>query len=161
MTFERKAAPLRGRPPFPLLAVAFLAAAGAAFAQDRAHPSARVATQRLVLSAEPDALATASLELANDGVAGSRLVFEITASSTACEAPSPAPWLAAEPASGTIDGGVFATSSVYASAFGAAAPRRLGFLCIATNDDARPLLMLPVVLTIGMEPAFRFPGDNE
>ena len=160
MRFAREAAPLRCRPPLPLLAVAFCAAAGAAFAQGHAQPRARIATQRLVLSAAPDALATASLVLANDGAAGSRLAFEITASSTACDAPSPAPWLAAEPASGAIDGGVVATSSVYASAFGAAAPRRLGFLCIATNDDAQPLLMLPVVLGIGTEPV-RSTGGGE
>ena len=160
MRFERAAAPLRCRPPFPLLAVALCAAAGAAFAQVRAGPGARVPA-RLALSAEPDALATAAFDLVNDGAAGSLLAFQITASSTRCEAPSPAPWLAVEPATVMIEAGTVATCSVYASAFAAAAARRTGFLCIATNDEARPLLALPVVLAIGSESAVRQVGDGD
>jgi hypothetical protein len=162
MTFERTVVRLRCRPPFALLAVALCAAAGAAgaaFAPLRAGPGVRV-PDRLALAAEQDALATAAFELANDGTPGSRLAFEITPSSTTCDAPSPAPWLVVEPTAGAIEAGAVATCSVYASAFGAAAPQRNGFLCIATNDPAQPLSALQVVLAIGTEPAIRHPGEG-
>lgn len=151
MKFEREAAPLRRRPPFPLPAVVLCAAVGAAFAQVGAGPSARMPAQ-LSLSAEPGTLATATFAIANEGAAGSRLAFEITPSSTSCDAPSPAPWLVVEPAAGMIEAGTVASCSVYASAFASAMPRRTGFLCVATNEAARPLQALQVALAIAATP---------
>ncbi len=137
----------RCRPPFPLLAVAVFAAAGAAPAQEVAASGAS-SLGGLALSAESNTLATAAIELPHAGAAGKRLAFTVTPSATSCNAPSPIAWLAVEPSTGEIAAGAVAILSVYASAFGAVAPRRAGFLCIATSDVARPLREMPVVLTI-------------
>ena len=123
------------------------AAAGAASAQEVAGSGAPPLAG-LALSAESNTLATAAIELSHAGAAGQRLAFTATPSATACNAPSPIAWLAVEPSTGEIAEGAVAILSVYASAFGAAAARRAGFLCIATSDAARPLRELPVVLTI-------------
>jgi hypothetical protein len=138
---------LRCPPPCPLLAVAMFAAAGTAPAQEVAA-SAAPPMAGLALSAESNSLATAAIELSNAGTAGKRLAFTVTPSATACHAASPIAWLAVEPSTGEIADGAVAVLSVYASAFGAVAPRRAGFLCIATGDAARPLREMPVVLTI-------------
>lgn len=148
MRFARAAAPLRCRPPFPLLAVALCAAAGAASAQVRIVDAAS-ASAKLAMSAEPDTLATAALAIANDGGASRKLAFRITPSASPCEAPTPVPWLMADPARGEIEAGAVATVSVYASGFAAASRRRTAFLCIETDDSGQPLRAVSVVLTIG------------
>jgi hypothetical protein len=147
MSCRRIAAPLRCGPPLTLLAAAVFAAVGAACAQEVAGSGA-LGMGELALSAESNALATAPIELSHTGARGERLAFHVTPSATACDAPSPAAWLAVEPSSGEIEAGAVATLSVYASAFGVDAPRRVGFLCIATSDVARPLREMHVVLTI-------------
>ena len=141
------AARRRCRPPFPLLAVAVFAAAGAATGQAVAGSGAS-SLAGLALSAESNSLATAAIELSHAGAAGKRLAFSVTPSATACNAPSPIAWLAVEPSTGEIAAGAVAILSVYASAFGAVVPRRAGFLCIATGDGAPALREVPVVLTI-------------
>lgn len=159
MRFARLAVPRRCRPPLPLLVFALCAAAGAAPAQEVAG-SGVLALPDLELSAEPNALATAAFELSHAGAPGKRLAFRVTPSSTACDATSPIAWLVVEPSAGEIEADSVATLSVYASAFGAAAPRRTGFLCIATSDAARPLREVRVVLTIqaGAPPGATRPG---
>ena len=147
MTFKRTAVPVRRRSPFLLLAAALYAAASAAFAQETAEPSV-VAIAELALAAEPDALATASIELSRTGAPGRRLAFRVMPSSTSCDSPSPIEWLVAEPSSGEIESGAVAILSVYASAFGASAARRTGFLCVATDDDAQAAREISVVLTV-------------
>ena len=148
MTFERIAAPLRRRPPSPLPAVALCAAAGAAFAQGTTGPAV-VAIAELALRAEADALATASIALSRAGAPGRRITFRVTPSATSCDTPSPIAWLAAGPSTGEIEAGAIAILSVYASGFGAPAPRRTGFLCVSTDDDARAPREISVVLTVG------------
>lgn len=148
MRFARAAAPLRCRPPFPLLAVALCAVAGAVSAQVRIGGVAS-GSAVLAMSTEPDTLATAALAIANDGGAGRKLAFRITPSAGPCEAPTPVPWLMADPATGEIAAGAVATVSVYASGFAAASRRRTAFLCIGTGDADQSPSAVSVVLTIG------------
>jgi hypothetical protein len=106
------------------------------------------AIAELALSAEPDALAAASIELFRADASGKRLAFRVVPSSTSCDAHSPIAWLVAEPSTGEIEMGAVAILSVYASAVGVSAARRMGFRCVATDDEAQPAREISVVLTI-------------
>jgi hypothetical protein len=162
MTFVRSAATVRRRPPFLPLAAALCAAASTAFARDATAPSV-LAIAQLELAAEPDALATASIELSRAGAPGRRLAFRVLPSSTSCDSPSPIAWLVAEPSTGEIASGAVAVLSVYASAFGVSAARRTGFLCVATDDEAHAPREIVVVLTIeaaAAQPVAHAPVDR-
>ncbi len=113
---------------------------------------------RLQFTVEPNAIITARITLANIGFSGSSLAWEISSSSSACTAPTPASWLGVEPAFGRLDAGATIEAAVYASSFAAAGRSREGFLCIRSNDPVDAVVALPVTLIVDEAQALHMPA---
>lgn len=66
-----------------------------------------------------------------------------------CHYPDDVPWLSAAPASGTLAPGAHTDVAVTADARGLGAGAHAATLCLTTNDPIRPLIAVPVSLTVG------------
>jgi len=65
-----------------------------------------------------------------------------------CDNPSDVPWLSVSPAGGSLAGGASADSTVTVDASSLAAGSYSANLCVASNDEVTPIVIVPVSVTV-------------
>lgn len=109
---------------------------------------AALAPPRLAVSMAAGTSATQVLTLANEGGAATTLVYTVGESALGCSDPGEVPWLATDPAGGTIAGGASDTIDVAIDAHGLVPGSYSAWLCLATNDAQQPSLPVPVQVVV-------------
>jgi hypothetical protein len=90
---------------------------------------------------------TALVETKISGVSA-RFITHVQRDTPDCDAPAELPWLGLTPASGTTAVGESSEVTVSLDAAGLAAGEHRALLCVDSNDPARPVVEVPVSLTV-------------
>ena len=112
-------------------------------------PMIDVAPTSLSSTLPPDTTETQTLTVANVG--GSDLNLSILEDDSACDSPADIPWLSVSPDLATIPPGGSVSVGVTFDSTGLAPGAYAGYLCVNSDDPVRPIVVVPVSLTV--EPA--------
>jgi extracellular elastinolytic metalloproteinase len=93
---------------------------------------------------------TQELRIQNGSLGGGAdLAWSITETATNCSTPSDLPWLSVSNTSGTTKAGARSMVTVTFNSAGLSAPNACtGQLCVASNDPTRPVVSIPLTLSI-------------